>query len=166
MEYASFAYQVGEKTSGGRKLKERSWQTTTTEGRYWKRRAGHSWRQWLDGRRGLTTVFKDIPVQICQFHQMKQVTKYSPEAGNAGRTRRTGIMPGFRGVMKRIHKTALIENDHGEIFTDKTYILGTRRWYYTHKKVRSAYLSLERNLPYLFTYLRYPNSIFRTPPIA
>ena len=30
----------------------------------------------VDGRRGLTTVFKDIPVQLCQFHQMKTVTKY------------------------------------------------------------------------------------------
>ncbi len=30
----------------------------------------------VDGRRGMTTVFKDIPVQICQFHQMKTVTKY------------------------------------------------------------------------------------------
>lgn len=30
----------------------------------------------VDGRRGMTTVFKDIPVQVCQFHQMKNVTKY------------------------------------------------------------------------------------------
>ena len=30
----------------------------------------------VDGRRGLATVFEDIPLQICQFHQMKAVTKY------------------------------------------------------------------------------------------
>ena len=30
----------------------------------------------VDGRRGFLNVFKDIPVQMCQFHQMKQVTKY------------------------------------------------------------------------------------------
>lgn len=30
----------------------------------------------IDGRRGLTTVFNDIPVQTCHFHQMKTVTKY------------------------------------------------------------------------------------------
>ena len=30
----------------------------------------------VDGRRGLTTVFRDIPTQICHFHQMKNVTKY------------------------------------------------------------------------------------------
>jgi hypothetical protein len=30
----------------------------------------------VDGRRGLATVFKDIPVQVCHFHQIKTVTKY------------------------------------------------------------------------------------------
>jgi hypothetical protein len=43
-----------------------------------------------------------------------------------------------------------------EFINDKTYVLGTKYWYYTHKKVRSAYKSLERNLPYLFTYQKYP----------
>ena len=42
------------------------------------------------------------------------------------------------------------------ILTDKTYVTGTKYWYYTHKKVRGAYMSLERNLPYLFTYQKYP----------
>ena len=113
----------------------------------------------VDGRRGLTTVFKDIPVQICQFHQMKQVTKYL--------TRRPETLAGqeLRGIMLTLTHSNEKEfakllsdwkHDHGDILTDKTYILGTRRWYYTHKKVRSAYLSLERNLPHLFTYLKYP----------
>jgi len=32
----------------------------------------------------------------------------------------------------------------------------TNRWYYTHKRVRSAKRSLKNNIPYLFTYLKYP----------
>jgi hypothetical protein len=113
----------------------------------------------VDGRRGLTTVFKDIPVQICHFHQMKQVTKYL--------TRRPETLAGqdLRSIMLQLpHSnekdfTKLLDvwkKDWNEILTDKTYILGTRRWYYTYKKVRSAYFSMERNLPYLFTYLNYP----------
>lgn len=113
----------------------------------------------VDGRRGLTAVFHGIPVQICQFHQMKQVTKYL--------TRRPETLAGqeLRIIMLQLTGSNETEfakllndwkKDHGEILTDKTYILGTRRWYYTHKKVRSAYLSLERNLAYLFTYLKYP----------
>jgi hypothetical protein len=113
----------------------------------------------VDGRKGLTTVFKDIPVQICQFHQMKQVTKYL--------TRKPETLAGqeLRSIMLQLPQsnekdfTKLLtdwKKEYGYILTDKTLITGTRRWYYTYKKVRSAYLSMERNLPYLFTYLNYP----------
>lgn len=114
----------------------------------------------VDGRRGLTTVFKDIPIQICQFHQMKQVTKYL--------TRRPETLAGqeLRMIMLQLPRsnekdfTKLLSNwkkDWKDFIDDKTYVLGTKYWYYTHKKVRSAYMSLERNLPYLFTYQKYPN---------
>jgi hypothetical protein len=39
---------------------------------------------------------------------------------------------------------------------EKTYIIGTRRWRYTHRRVRSAYNSLKKNLPLLYTYQKYP----------
>jgi hypothetical protein len=113
----------------------------------------------VDGRRGMTTVFKDIPVQICQFHQMKTVTKYL--------TRRPETLAGqeLRSIMLQLPRsnekefTKLLSDwkiEWNEFITDKTYVTGTKYWYYTHKKVRGAYLSLERNLPYLFTYLKYP----------
>ena len=113
----------------------------------------------VDGRRGLTTVFKDLPVQICQFHQMKQVTKYL--------TRRPETLAGqeLRMIMLQLPKsnekdsTKLLSDwkkDWNDFINDKTYVLGTKYWYYTHKKVRSAYMSLERNLPHLFTYQKYP----------
>ncbi len=41
-------------------------------------------------------------------------------------------------------------------YTEKTYVEGTKHWHYTHKNVWSAYKSLERNLPLLFTYQKYP----------
>ena len=113
----------------------------------------------VDGRRGLTTVFKDIPVQICQFHQMKQVTKYL--------TRRPETLAGqeLRSITLSLSKITEIAFTHSlnvwfhdweQFITEKTYVLGTKHWYYTHKNVRSAYKSLERNLPYLFTYLKHP----------
>ena len=43
-----------------------------------------------------------------------------------------------------------------DFINEKTDVLGTKHWYYTHKNVRSAYKSLERNLPFLFTYQKYP----------
>jgi hypothetical protein len=35
------------------------------------------------------------------------------------------------------------------------WITVTGKWFYTHKRLRSAYRSLKINLPYLFTYQKY-----------
>ena len=113
----------------------------------------------VDGRRGLTTVFKDIPVQICQFHQMKQVTKYltrRPET-LAGQELRSIMLQLTRSNEKEFTKLLADWKKKWNLFiNDKTNVTGTKYWYYTHKKVRSAYMSLERNLPHLFIYQKYP----------
>lgn len=116
----------------------------------------------VDGRRGFLNVFKGIPVQICQFHQMKQVTKYltrRPKT-DAGKELRTLVLTltetneaTFSNALSEWHAT------WGEFIEEKTtetFITGKTKWYYTHKKVRSAYRSLMHNLPYLFTYQKYP----------
>ena len=113
----------------------------------------------IDGRRGLATVFKDIPVQTCHFHQMKNVTKYltrRPET-DAGKTLRS-IMLTLPRTDEITFTTALVlwEKQYRLFITEKTHVLGTKHWYYTHKNVRSAYRSLATNLPYLFTYQKYP----------
>lgn len=113
----------------------------------------------VDGRRGMIKVFEGIPIQICHFHQMRTVTKYL--------TRRPETEAGkdLRSIMLQL--TTSTEAEYTKLLTrwkqkyhyvlnDKTHVLGTKRWYYTHKKTRSAFLSLERNLPYLFTYQKYP----------
>lgn len=113
----------------------------------------------VDGRRGMLKVFEGIPIQVCQFHQMRTVTKYL--------TRRPETTEGqaLRTIMHQLTKSTEKEftklltdwkKTYPYILTDKTYVLGTKHWYYTHKNTRGAYLSMERNLPYLFTYLRYP----------
>jgi hypothetical protein len=113
----------------------------------------------IDGRRGLATVFKDIPVQVCHFHQMKTVTKYltrRPET-EAGRALRALMLtlPHTREDTFT-HALSVWETQYRSFITNKTYVTGTKHWHYTHKNVRSAYLSLQRNLRNLFTYLRYP----------
>ena len=116
----------------------------------------------VDGRRGFLNVFKDIPVQMSQFHQMKQVTKYltrRPKT-DAGKELRdlTLTLPDtdeetFTNTLNKWHATwgGFIEEK-----TAETFATGKTKWYYTHKKVRSAYRSLKHNLPYLFTYQKYP----------
>lgn len=114
----------------------------------------------LDGRTGIPRVFSDIPVQICQFHQLQIVKRkltLRPET-EAGQTL-------LAITFTLAHTTEIIlqkELDdwilkYEDFITEKTYTLGCKRWRYTHRRVRSAYQSLHRNLPFLFTYQKYPN---------
>lgn len=45
---------------------------------------------------------------------------------------------------------------NNRIGNEKTFVAGTKYWRYTHAKLRSAYGSLIRNLPFLYTYQKYP----------
>lgn len=113
----------------------------------------------VDGRRGLATVFKDVPVQVCHFHQQKTVTKYltrrpQTAAGKELRTLSLTLTSTTEAEFSR--KLTVWEKRWHDFYTEKTHVTGTKRWYYTHNTVRSAYLSLLRNLPHLFTYQTYP----------
>jgi hypothetical protein len=116
----------------------------------------------VDGRRGFFSVFDDIPVQMCQFHQIKIVTKYLTRRPKteAGRALRALVLtltktdePTFTAALADWHAT------WGDFINEKTvstFSNGKTKWHYTHKNVRSAYRSLETNLPHLFIYLKYP----------
>ena len=113
----------------------------------------------VDGRRGLATVFKDIPVQICQFHQIQTVTKYltrRPKT-DAGKALRSLALTLTQTNEKTFTDALIAYEARWKIFlNEKTIVLGLKRPQYTHKNVRSAFFSLKRNLPYLFTYQKYP----------
>jgi hypothetical protein len=116
----------------------------------------------VDGRKGLFNVFKGIPVQMCQFHQIKIVIRYittrpKTEAGKELlaliRTLTKTTEAEFTLVLTAWHtKWESFINE----MTVSTFISGTTTSYHTHKGVYSAYHSLKRNLPYLFTYQKYP----------
>lgn len=114
----------------------------------------------LDGRTGIPKVFEGLPVQICQFHQLKIIQRkltLRPET-EAGQTL---LVIGFSIVKKDATTLSKELNEwyqkYQNFINEKVYILGTRRWRYTHRRVRSAYNSLKKNLPFLYTYQKYPN---------
>ena len=114
----------------------------------------------VDGRRGLARVFEDIPVQICHFHQLQTMTRYLTRRPKteAGKELRVITLTLTTTTERELgNKLALWEKTWGSFIAEKTRVAGTRHWYYTHKNVRSAFLSLKRNLPHLFTYQRYPH---------
>jgi len=115
----------------------------------------------LDGKRGVAKVFGDIPVQLCQFHQIKTVTKYI--------TRKPKTRAGWElhSITLRLTKNTekefsmLLANWHArweQFLCERTpcSCCKPNRWPYTHRKLRYAYRSLTTNLPHLFTYQKYP----------
>lgn len=113
----------------------------------------------LDGRTGIPRVFEGIPIQICQFHQLKIIQRkltLRPEA-EAGQT----LLSIGLTITKKDEPTLSKELDdwfkkYKNFINEKTYILGTRRWRYTHRRVKSTYNSLKKNLPFLYTYQKFP----------
>lgn len=112
-----------------------------------------------DGRKGLFQLFGDIPIQYCNFHQVKTIRAYLTKK------------PKMQASRELWELTLLLVHTDKESFTgglDSWYIKwsdflneckideqGKKR--YTHRKLRSAYRSLKTNLPWLFTWYDYPS---------
>ena len=114
----------------------------------------------IDGRRGVKEAFPDIPIQMCQFHQIKIINRYltmNPklEAGQELRILAISLSGENEvGFAKRLNHWYL---RWSWFLKEKTIDPETNKWHYTHRRLRSAYFSLERNLPRLFTYEKHPN---------
>lgn len=113
----------------------------------------------LDGKTGIKQVFKDIPIQHSQFHQIKTVNKYltrRPKLQAAIELRTIALA--LTEVTEE-YFTILLNQWHDkwkDFLKERTTNPITKKWFYTHKRIRSAYRSLNINLPYLFTYQKYP----------
>ena len=112
-----------------------------------------------DGRKGLLQLFPDIPCQLCQFHQVKTVTTYltrNPKTEAAKALYKLVLT--LKNSKKAAFQTALDEwyNKYSDFLNERTTNEETGKSHYTHKKLRSAYLSLKRNMAYLFTFEDYP----------
>ena len=113
-----------------------------------------------DGRKGLFQAFGDIPVQMCQFHQIQIVTKYltkKPKSECAIELRKLALK---LTRLDEISFSRVLEEwyEKWKPFINERIIAPLsvkRRSYYTHKRLRSAYLSLKRNMSWLFTCERY-----------
>lgn len=116
----------------------------------------------VDGRRGFLKVFEGIPVQVCQFHQIKIVGRYltSRPKTEAGKEL-LALVHALTTTDESTFSAALaVWHGRWEAFisgkTVSTFSNGKTRWHFTHKNVRSAYRSLATNLPNLFTHQKYP----------
>lgn len=116
----------------------------------------------IDGKRGVARVFEtqSIPVQYCQFHQIKTVTTYLTRKPKtvAGQELRALTLT-LPYTTEALFREALISwhERHDAFLRERTIASHRRRgWEYTHRRIRAAYRSLATNLSQLFTYQRYP----------
>ena len=113
-----------------------------------------------DGRRGLAQMFADIPVQLCQFHQVKTIARYltrnpKTEAGKTLWWLALTLKNSKQSDFERNLQTWF--EQYQSYLNERTFNPETGKSHYTHKNIRSAYFSLKRNLDDLFVFERYPD---------
>lgn len=112
----------------------------------------------IDGKRGVAEVFErmGIPVQYCQFHQIKTVTKYltrKPQTEAARELRALALTLAAAREEDFARRLAAWHERWRTFLDERSPALHTKRqWVYTHRRLRAAYRSLKTNLPRLFTY--------------
>lgn len=112
----------------------------------------------IDGRRGviqfLKTRYPQIPIQLCQFHQVMTVTRYNTKKP------KTACGQALRTLMFTLTQTDKIRFTADFLHFKETYkaFLSERndQGEYKHQRLRSAVRSIQINLPYLFTWKDYP----------
>ncbi len=115
-----------------------------------------------DGKTWIINKFNYMPVQLCQFHKVKNILKYTT------RKPRTEAWKHLKKIILNLincdyevfkfwieiwhikHENFLKERTYNEVW----------KWCYTHKRLRWAYRSIATNMKYLFTY---QNNDFKMP---
>ena len=118
----------------------------------------------IDGKKGLFKAFTGIPVQMCHFHQKAIITRYLTRKSKLSASIDLRRVAFYLNKTTQKRFTVLLRawhNRHVEFVNEKTLNSETGRWRYTHPRLRSAYRSLQTNLPYLFTHQNHLQ--FRTP---
>ena len=116
----------------------------------------------IDGMRGLAQALWPYPVQLCQFHQILTVKHYLTQEPDLDASRellelvnsitrmdKESFMGAFNEWYEK-HKDVVNERVHDKRIKRKTPP-------YMRPRLRSAYLSVKRNMPLLWTFYDNPN---------
>ena len=102
-----------------------------------------------DGKSGLLGSFPDIPVQMCQFHQIKIIVRHltrKPKSQAAQTLRALSLtltettQAAFEAALKRWYE------QYAAFLSERSVNEKTGHSHYTHKRLRAAYNSLKRHL--------------------
>jgi hypothetical protein len=108
-------------------------------------------KKWLCGQ----VLREGYPVQHCQFHMLKTVTRYltrhpvlsaSIELRRIAMTLKYSRRESFTSALQAWHEA------WKDFLKERTTDPYTGHWQYTHRRIRGAYASLLSAIPYLFTF--------------
>jgi len=136
---------IADYVAGVKALQERGWTVTGIV---------------CDARRGLVHAFPVVPVQMCQFHQIQIVLRYitrNPKLEAGKELKELMLLLTKTDEASFRHWLRLWHERWKDFLAEKTVDPMTKRWRFTHKRLRSAYRSLETNLPWLFTFEHHPH---------
>lgn len=112
-----------------------------------------------DGLRGLFHELRSYNVQMCQFHQVMIVRRYLTNKPDLPASRE---LLDICYMMTRTDKESFVGMLEGwqarweHFLNERSEDKKTGKTSYTHKRLRSAYLSLKRNMPWLWTFYDNP----------
>lgn len=113
-----------------------------------------------DGFRGLINVWSGIPVQFCHFHQKQIIRRYVTQNPRLEAGKDLLEIVKLLPVISEKQFTVLLKKyltQYKNFLNEKTTDPLTKRWSFTHKRLRSAIKSLVANLPHLFVYRKHLN---------
>ena len=114
-----------------------------------------------DGLRGLAQSLSQYKVQYCQFHQVKTVVEYltkNPQTEAGQELLKIAYLlchtdkESFEGMLEKWH------TKWDRWLKQRSLDRKTGKKVYTHRRVRSAYFSMKRNMKWLWTYYDYPDT--------
>lgn len=114
-----------------------------------------------DGLRGLFKSLNRYPVQMCQVHQQRIVRTYLTQRPELDASKELLSLSKRLTCCKKEEFVSafMMWVDKWKAFlNERSTDSRTGKTHYTHRTLRSAYLSLKRNMPYLWTFQDYPNN--------
>lgn len=111
----------------------------------------------VDGKPGviklLERMFPYVPVQLCHFHFVKNICKYTtkrPKSICGKNLLQLVLSIGELSERELRKKLVEIKEVHSEFLSEKN-----EQGKYKHRRIRAAIRAIERALPYLFTFQKY-----------
>jgi hypothetical protein len=108
-----------------------------------------------DGLRGMFSQFRQYKVQMCQYHQIKIIQRYLTMHPELEASKELLSIIKLLAHTDKESFIGLFEQWYvkwDEFLKERAVDSKTKKSYYIHKRLRSAYLSIKRNMPYLWTF--------------